>query len=1190
MVSPGYTNAEWNEAVHLYEEGTHWYCTRDRMEKRADGSGLVFAGRVDDLIKVGGVWVDTREVEQKLMDVAVVKEAKLLDRNAFVVLHTLREGTLASLRRLLPSGFSLVLVPSLPRRTGTDKVDRRRLAELSGHSCEGEAGVAAAGDAPGGAMAEAAWREQELKELVPWYSPLLLVFASALFWEVVTLALASNAGALLLWAPLRLLWSLAWRFLCLSYIILASLHWHRMEQVLHYLPFGVPGVAVFASAAAPGPLAGLVLAAPGAWRAWQRGRLASWPAVCFAGFPLWARQAGRWWARQGVGDILKWYASLARSYAARLGDVAVIRFCKDPRRGVRRLLGRERECKECKKHFDVSQGCVDLAVDSFWYCHTCWRFYHSHRCCSSCGKWRCRGREDAEHGWRCLTCASKPTAAAPAPTASEPSDAGSGGTGGPGDSAAVVADETIATAGAACASNADASVPVAADDGATAGGAEVSAEEANAEIAATVEDAEAETGRTAAVAAAATDASPTTLTRPATDAPVGVADETAAKAQPEKGTQWQNGPKRVYRYAIEIAYDAPCVHFQPRTVSSDEVRQLEEEPGDAPENGHELAEAGAEEVEDSVAARRPPAWRIIERAAGWTFPNENASVSGLDSLRTTKIVSALRREAGVQLPHETLRRCSTLKELLAEIAELPAEALVDGSNGSGGGRDGKKLDGKSKGLGEYAAWNIMWNAKCSWTVRRAKPVREAEMRMALSQLIERHEALRAELVDPPRIFDSTQQAFTLFEMLCASLCPRRRHQQRPAINTNDAESDGASSLVRQMAGVLRRCTAEALRWVERATRASFRDAWPKARGRQLKQGGQAEPLPLTVLPRANTEEEALHALWYGAPRFVPPLVVALVPFGPEGAEEGALVHISVTHMFSDGYSLVPLLTDLAQLVARAEGCSPVPPPLPAVPSALAALERRLQRTIRGDGAGDAVTLEVIGRRRGGNREGTTVHATLPEKLVMALQGAARRLAVPDEVVMLAALGATLARLENRGIALLSMVVPQRDGPGESDMVGLFADLRVLALQTEGLSLAGLALQVHHSVKERLWCAPPLGVLYDVPMVNFEWTDFESRQGFTQLVQTRSGAEMILNPLKVAVDQPSRGTWRMRNSFDCAVYDHARRERFFELFHECVRFMIEDPLVMVWPDGKVSGREDDRKAAEGDAQGSLTAAP
>merc|ERR1712083_331669 len=140
-----------------------------------------------------------------------------------------------------------------------------------------------------------------------------------------------------------------------------------------------------------------------------------------------------------------------------------------------------------------------------------------------------------------------------------------------------------------------------------------------------------------------------------------------------------------------------------------------------------------------------------------------------------------------------------------------------------------------------------------------------------------------------------------------------------------------------------------------------------------------------------------------------------------------------------------------------------------------------------------------------------------------------------------------------------MITPQRDGPGEHGMIGLFADVRNLIVSTEGLSFAGVALRLNYIVKERLWHAPGLATQFDVTLVNFEWTDFEERHGFAQKVDFTEGREGSIHPLRVAVDQVNPFTWRMRVSFAKEHYNEALREEFFELFERSLHALLERPL-------------------------------
>lgn len=323
-----------------------------------------------------------------------------------------------------------------------------------------------------------------------------------------------------------------------------------------------------------------------------------------------------------------------------------------------------------------------------------------------------------------------------------------------------------------------------------------------------------------------------------------------------------------------------------------------------------------------------------------------------------------------------------------------------------------------------------------------------------------------------------------------------------------------------------------------------------------------EDVPLKVFATSVDVDSARSTLWK-APQFRPPFQVALAPFG-EGEAAGALVQLQVTHMLSDGYSIVPLLADLAHFVALAEGTAGLAA-LPPLPNVLLALEPRIARTIDGDDAlRDTITSDPLSQS-GWNREAFTEIAELPEGLVSAIRSAARCLAVSEDILMLAVIGTTLARFEGQPTVPITMIAPQRDGPSFGDMIGFFADIRHFTVGTGGLSYAGVALQLHHTIKERRWQAPPIATQYDSVLVNFEWTDLELRQGFTQHVLLRQGPEQLTNPMKLCVDQPTANVWRLRATFDSAKYSQACRQRFFAEFRESLSALVREPLRPVWTD-------------------------
>lgn len=88
-------------------------------------------------------------------------------------------------------------------------------------------------------------------------------------------------------------------------------------------------------------------------------------------------------------------------------------------------------------------------------------------------------------------------------------------------------------------------------------------------------------------------------------------------------------------------------------------------------------------------------------------------------------------------------------------------------------------------------------------------------------------------------------------------------------------------------------------------------------GRPNLEAKQRGPVRLTVLAPSHNKEAAKMAMWKKAPKFVPPFQVCMAPYsGANG--EGAFILIYVTHMLSDGYSIVGLFADLAEIINQKE--------------------------------------------------------------------------------------------------------------------------------------------------------------------------------------------------------------------------------------------------------------------------------
>lgn len=1077
MVSAGYLKASLNEDAFCVDAaGVRWYCTKDCMEVQEDG-GLVFAGRADDLVKVGGIWVDIRDIEQRLEAADSVAEACVCRSSAFVVLRELREdgSTISTLRSVLPADFALFLVPTLLRRAGTGKVDRQRLCDL--------VGVGALEDE------ERAEREtciRQLASVVLWYSPLCALIAAAFLhaawhswpsqldrevellpFSIVTdassMALTTDAAAWLGSFFVLFLVELVWRSLCLVYAVLLA--WYLPQgyvSAVRNFPCGIFGVFLVACILLPSYTWGVAFACPGICLAAYRRRLLSWPLVCFIGLPVWMRDVSYWLTqlRGGFAGIVSWYYWKVRMMVGVRIVTFVIRL-QEMVRAIQFRLGLARRCDWCKQRVNIWKGRSDPSIDKQWYCVGCWRHYRTHKQCADCAVWGVNGAINIVTGlWQCQTCQGNPRWSRNRAEAKPPSS----------------------------------------------------------------------------------------LVQPLRFQHRDIA---LLDTRP-----CGRGLKRVHSHEDE-GHALRCRTESPRRAQlnivendadngaqlSGKVDSMQVETGSPQRARANGADEGAGPPINLPGKSRE--WLVIERSCGTVFHSLSDSLASLDSLRRTKMTSALRREAGKRLPREAIQRSATLGDLLSELARLQEPPLAPLDTGSCLARDAWR---------DYAAWGMMWTSRCQWMLRRDQPLQVVVLQQAVDLLVERHVALRAELRDPYTLFLATQRSLSVLEIWRGCLA-----------------EPGPPGLWRSAARGAARLFVRAASW-------SFRAAWPRVGARSAGARASAR-VQVKVLERSESIDDAEKAIWRKAHEFVPPFQVILAPVG-EGDKENVLVHITVTHMLSDGYSIVPIIDDLAQLVTLAEEAAARAPGahvggeslanfLPPIPSMLAALEPRIFRTIQGCAGGsgaefsrDGITLDTIGKKSW--RESFMVYATMRRDVVGAVRRSARVLAVPDDVAMLTVIGVTLAWFENQPSKAIGMIVPQRDGPSESDMIGLFADVRHLAVNTGGLSFAGVALRLHHVVQHRLWQAPSPITQFDTTMVNFEWTDFSQKGGFTQHARPRGGTESSPRPLCICVDQPDQETWRLRVGFDPMRYDEERREQFFRLFEKALHALLTNPLDLVWP--------------------------
>jgi thioester reductase-like protein len=132
-VARGYHGSPARTAERFRDElGTRWYRTGDRVELCDDGR-LLYRGRFDDQVKVGGQRVEPAEIEAALVALAGVREAAVRALDGRLVAFYSGEAEPDALREALTARLPRAMVPrafvalgSLPR-SSSGKIDRAAL-------------------------------------------------------------------------------------------------------------------------------------------------------------------------------------------------------------------------------------------------------------------------------------------------------------------------------------------------------------------------------------------------------------------------------------------------------------------------------------------------------------------------------------------------------------------------------------------------------------------------------------------------------------------------------------------------------------------------------------------------------------------------------------------------------------------------------------------------------------------------------------------------------------------------------------------------------------------------------------------------------------------------------------------------------------------------------------------------------
>eukprot|EP00929_Paragymnodinium_shiwhaense_P096393 TRINITY_DN57970_c0_g1_i1.p1 TRINITY_DN57970_c0_g1~~TRINITY_DN57970_c0_g1_i1.p1 ORF type:complete len:1517 (+),score=342.69 TRINITY_DN57970_c0_g1_i1:172-4722(+) len=1048
------------------------YHTKDLVAVVCEGSnvGLRYVGRHDDLIKVGGEWMDATELQLRALRQSGLEafraEAAVIGNRMYVAIPmgtsmSAISGCVGKLRHILPPDFGVYfLVGQLPR-TPTGKVDRKALELFSKTSEE---------TLPVGLEADEEHAEEEVRTYLRWYwdfgSKLLLrwvlplqalvviiVHLTICTWNRLAEALQDRIAmpAIERGSSLRdelmgaffgnhmVVFDFPVRLLVLTYIWYATIHlvpedseaktiqarlYKNYWSLTNYIPWRDCGL--FAALVTLLPLQWtLCLALPGIYLAWRRGRLFSWPVAALFMWGNLATNCRRWRFANSYYTSKKW---------------------------IYQKLNRCRECSyvKCKKACMPEEGRVH-PEDSSWYCLECHKLYDTHRQCALCKAWAQHGRRvlrggtPADAPWVCTKCAENQERAA---------------RGSPG------------------------------------------------------------TARTNAAVATSTAAAPAD-------------SSSAAPNWPEERERCGPGLTHSWFWQREFwrhEYTVVPTFILPQALLS-------------------LVQAAAS---SSSAAPRSDdrVWRLIEETTGWQLDSEEARVTGMDSLRVTKLRAAVRRELARIVDRTALLRCSTMGALVRCIKEAPEDEMqsqVERRKRA----EAEKRPGAAEP--ETCHWYMMWTSPVKWQIHRSRPIEEQCFRAALLKLMERHPALRMARKDPSHLYKGFQQINSLL------LCLRK-------------------------AGY---CRGPWQAWLLKKAVACIKRAWPRVQA-QAPPATLAE-VPLQVLPAVPSLEKAKEAR---TGYFYPPFGAVLIPIEPSGEQESeaagignkqAFVQIAVSHMFSDGFSYVALVSDLAHLLEVAEAeknQSELPPPLPPLVNMPQVAQERLFRTVEGDNSrGDVISFDDLQEGYcASSRESRCNDAftyVVPREVRAALRHVAHEVyAQSEDILVLTILATTFARLQVQEQVTLQMVVPQRDAHGEQDLIGLLSDSRELAVHiAPALSYLGVASAIAEAVKNRRWYLPPIGWNWrsEACFVNFQWTDWSMRKSFQQV----GGTSMpnIRNwdrtPVSVTVDELNQNVLRFTVNFDKSEF------HLHNVVHELtmsLQRVLQSPAVSVWAPSSLTPSE------------------
>ena len=508
------------------------------------------------------------------------------------------------------------------------------------------------------------------------------------------------------------------------------------------------------------------------------------------------------------------------------------------------------------------------------------------------------------------------------------------------------------------------------------------------------------------------------------------------------------------------------------------------------------------------------------------------SLSGLSSLVAVILANSIRDVLERHVVVADILKCELVKDLLICVESSPEKKF---SNSSPGGQDSngnRKISSKSCESYNCQLWG--WGLPCMWLFEApaGSYIHYKSLRQALGIISDRHSAFRAIPSDPHPLFHYMNDVFVTFGLMKWMM----------------ASSNIASRILSFLGSRIFHGSAQ----VGTRDTKKFYLGWNE-----------------TVF-HSTAEMKA-----YLSKGFRPPVSAEILTLEEPGKQRRNFLRLYLTHAFSDGSCVVPILEELNKLygkIFRGESIEDDVATRPA--DGLRIQESRLYGALVHESPShDDLYLCYNIDTAPIFSEGFGETLIMEESFVMICHAACARMNCSIDVLFLSGIVCALARLdEYQPMIPLSLIVPLRDSPGgASDAVGFLADLRNIDIvigSREFASFLSIVQSVIEIRRNRKWTIPdPFSsserVLVNiVPAANIGPEKFFTQELGIQQSPGRSAVAQMGRPMEVCLEQVSRMKWTFRSRCRLSDWGDEKFSNFVHLFKQCIVDILVDPNQLI----------------------------